>query len=472
MNTTVEPSILRGDARALPLADDSVDLVVTSPPYFGLRSYRDGGRHYAGQLGAEATPGEYVDSLVECTREMIRVLKPSGSLFVNLGDKYSGAGRGNHDSDRLTNPRATRAARLHASNRRQHLGLDTAPAKSLIGIPWRYALRCVDELGLILRAEIIWSKPNGMPESVRDRVRRSHETWFHFTLQPRYYSAIDELREPQAGASRTGRRASCPPGSSSSGHVENGRHRHTGSVAGMPLHPRGRLPGSVWEIAPQPLRVPADLGVDHFAAFPMEWPRRLVLGWSPHAVCTRCGKGRCRVPVGSGLDLTRPQTRRAVELAEQAGLGPRHVDALRSVGLTDTRRGAATQTGAGNNAADTILLADHARRVLGGYAREFLLHHPTDYTDACDCPDTTAPTRPAVVLDPFGGTGTTALVASVHGRHGISVDASADYCRLATWRVHDPRQRARALGIHSRRSGLARNGHSEDQPQTERRRAA
>jgi hypothetical protein len=95
-----------------------------------------------------------------------------------------------------------------------------------------------------------------------------------------------------------------------------------------------------------------------------------------------------------------------------------------------------------------------------------------DYTDACDCPDTTAPTRPAVVLDPFGGAGTTALVASVHGRHGISVDASADYCRVATWHVHDPRQRARALGNRPGRPGSARNGHSEDQPRTERRRIA
>jgi hypothetical protein len=232
------------------------------------------------------------------------------------------------------------------------------------------------------------------------------------------------------------------------------------------------LPGSVWEIAPQPLRVPADLGVDHFAAFPMEWPRRLILGWSPHAVCTRCGQGRRRVPAGSGLDLTRPQTRRAVELAEQAGLSPQHLAALRSVGLSDTRRGVGTQTGAGNNTDDIILLADHARRVLGGYAREFLLHHPTDYTDACGCPDTTAPTRPAVVLDPFGGTGTTALVAAVHGRHGISVDASADYCRLATWRVHDPGQRARALGDRRGRFGTARHDHSEDPLRTERRRAA
>jgi DNA modification methylase len=85
----MKPLLLRGDARTLPLADESVDLVVTSPPYFGLRSYQDGGEHYAGQVGAEASPREFVDALIDCTREMVRVLKPSGSIFVNLGDRYS-----------------------------------------------------------------------------------------------------------------------------------------------------------------------------------------------------------------------------------------------------------------------------------------------------------------------------------------------------------------------------------------------
>src|SRR6516164_3435564 len=83
--------ILRGDARRLPLPDGCVDLIVTSPPYYGLRAYTDAGEVYGGQIGSEATPAEYVTALVECTREWVRVLKPSGSLFVNLGDKYAGS---------------------------------------------------------------------------------------------------------------------------------------------------------------------------------------------------------------------------------------------------------------------------------------------------------------------------------------------------------------------------------------------
>jgi DNA modification methylase len=376
-------TVLRGDARRLPLTDDSVDLVISSPPYFALRSYQDGGEHYAGQIGSEATPAEFVDALVEVTRECVRVLKPSGSLWINLGDKYSGAQAQNFNGTahagasadvwRRTDPRRT--------------GI---PNKSLMGIPWRYALRCIDTtrtghlhtaavreviddlatgvidqrtahrridtleeqaakgsagLGLILRAEIIWSKPNGLPESVTDRVRRSHEQWFHFTLEPRYYSAVDEIREPQVSiTTATGAVRYRRPGEQLLPQVRNYTDASKGNPArvdgGAPSYaannPLGKLPGSVWTIPTEPLTVPDHLGVDHFAAFPTEWPRRIIQGWSPP----------------------------------------------------------------------------------GG-----------------------------LILDPFGGTGTSALVAKALGRHGITIDMSADYSRLARWRTTDQRQLAGAMRI-------------------------
>ena len=371
-------TILRANALALPLADSSVDLVVTSPPYFGLRSYQDGGEHYEGQIGSESTPAEFVDALIAATREMVRVLKPSGSIWVNLGDKYSSGGRGEYAPDA--------SARRQVSTARPQ---DGARPKSLLGTPWRYAIRCIDELGLILRAEVIWSKPNGLPESVTDRVRRSHEVWFHFTKQPRYYSAVDEIREEHEVAYR-------------------GRHKRdderdptgNGQQNMPPPHPLGKLPSSVWVIPTEPLQVPDHLGIDHFAAFPTEWPRRIITGWSPREVCTACGEGRRPV---AEQDRT---SREALRPAYGAGnhgtggstLGPRGVVAF-----------------------------------ITGYA--------------CACPDTTAPTTPGVVLDPFGGTGTTALVADVLGRDGITVDLSADYCRLAQWRTTDPKQRAKAARV-------------------------
>lgn len=318
--------VIRANSRDLPLADNSVDLVVTSPPYFALRSYQDGGEHYAGQIGDEPTPAEFIDSLLEVTAECVRALKPSGSLWVNLGDKYSAnwtSARGNGGAGLKDEGRGRERFTTGVNGQKMR-------PKSLIGIPWRYAIRCIDDLGLILRAEVIWSKPNGLPESVTDRVRRSHEQWFHFTLQPRYFSAVDEIREdalrpPSSTALRGptfGNKTNSDRGDAGAGNFLN--------------NPLGKLPGSVWTVPTQPLRVPEHLGVDHFAAFPMEWPRRIIRAWSPE----------------------------------------------------------------------------------GG-----------------------------TVLDPFGGTGTTALVAKAWGRHGISVDMSADYCRLAEWRTNDEGELARAMQV-------------------------
>lgn len=485
--------ILRGDARELPLPDGSVDLIVTSPPYFGQRDYRDGGESLAGQIGSEDTPREYVAALLECTREWVRVLKPGGSMFVNLGDKYAGGGMGGHGGGRL-NGQVGKGALAGGYGRPRVTGVRD---KSLVGLPWRYALGCMDDLGLILRRDIIWHKSSSMPESVTDRCRTSHEYLFHFTAQPRYYSAIDEIRE--AHTMRPQRR----PG----GHVPRQQlgvlpaQTHSTSQRdepGVDGHPLGKLPGPVWEIASQPLSVPGHLGLSHYAAFPMELPRRIILGWSPPGICTACGEGRRPAVTSISLDMSRPQARRAQILACEAGLTEEHFEALLAVGISDTGRGAATQ--AGRNTPETRALAAHARSALGGYAREYLLRRPAGLAYVCACtpcadhPErrgkdvhagtdaargmndgnggeryrryvaelasprpprreyhlddwTPAPARPAVVVDPFGGTGTTSLVADVLGRTGISIDRSADYCRLARWRTTDPGERAKALQV-------------------------
>jgi DNA modification methylase len=390
-------TVLRADARHLPIPDDSVDLVVTSPPYFGLRSYQDGGQHYDGQVGAEATPAEFLDALIEVTRECVRVLKPTGSLWVNLGDKYAGS----NDQSGGTGDKSL----VHGSGRqggqpttmRRGFVAGGAPTKSLIGIPWRYALRCIDDLGLILRAEVIWAKPNGLPESVTDRVRRSHETWFHFTLQPRYFSAVDEIREQYApgmterAARYAGRDLDPNTWAADSGRGDSNPSRGNLGFAHRGLQSLGKLPGSVWTVPTEPLRVPEHLGVDHFAAFPSSFPRRIIAGWSPSGVCVECGEGR------------------------------------RPVGDKDRQPTQAVHNGHG------FMSPDHGGR---DSLPHRTLYTPTGYACACGHfyseVGTEVPTTPAVVLDPFGGTGTTAHVAHALGRHGISVDLSADYCRLAS----------------------------------------
>jgi DNA modification methylase len=414
----VTVSVLRGDARHLPLPDKCVDLIVTSPPYFGLRSYTDGGEHYDGQLGSEATPAAYVDALVACTAEWMRVLKPSGSMFVNLGDSYY-SGKG---SPGPTTIDAKSPARTMRRTTRSPLdyGLDY-PRKSLLGLPWRYALACMDRLGLILRAEIIWAKPNGLPESVQDRVRRSHEQVFHFTVRPRYYSAVDEIREVYSDAPDAvhHRRKGIAQNTGHPSHAHNSSLRDYGVTNRRPAYenPLGKLPGSVWDdtiwrIPSQPFIPPKHLG-DHFAAFPMELPRRLILGWSPPGVCVACGEGRRPV-----------------------------VHDPSPVGHVGTAALAIHDTGVKRLGATSQLLLS------GGPRQKWKAQNPTTITGyACACPSATAPTRPALVVDPFGGTGTTALIADAYGRHGITIDRSMDYTRLARWRTTDPAQRAAAMQV-------------------------
>jgi len=376
-------TLVRADSIAIPLADNSVDLIVTSPPYFALRSYTDGGEHYDGQIGSEPTPQDFLGALWAVTRECRRVLKPSGSLWVNLGDKYSGSG-------------APGTTGVIGSKQPERTGLGGyskatvggARPKSLMGLPWRYAIGCIDDLDLILRAEVVWSKPNGLPESVTDRVRRSHEQWFHFTKEPRYFAAVDEVREPHQPQSL--QRAQPHRAPSGVAHQSSTMSRSQ-VLPEQACNPLGKLPGSVWTIPSEPLKVPDWLGVDHFAAYPQEWPRRIILGWSPSGICVECGEGR------------RPVT-----------------DVERSV----LRRLSTERSHSGAN----------GQQARGGY-RGDVTREITGY--ACACPTPDAPTRPAVVLDPFGGTGTTAMVARALGRYGVHLDLSADYLRLARWRIYD-----------------------------------
>lgn len=462
-------ALVRADAIAIPLADESVDLVVTSPPYFALRSYQDGGEHYAGQIGSEPTPEDFLVALWAVTAECWRVLKPGGSIFVNLGDKYAGSGGHNnagldgrsnrveaaHRPPRELEPAASnRASRAKASGDRRDsqraltrarttrrqapdkYNTETSGirAKSLLGLPWRFAIGCTDpgyraavtparpdplypdslilpsDDRWILRAEVIWSKPNGLPESVQDRVRRSHEQWFHLTKEGRYFAAVDEIREPHQSADRPGERSSYAPGSASGSIGADGEHRAK-SDAGLPLNPAGKLPGSVWSVATEPLTIPAELGIDHFAAFPTEWPRRLILGWSPTGICTACQSAR-----------------QPVVTTEQE----RYRDAPSS----------------GRPKQQDLTGKPPSGRNVAGYPQTRSRTEITGYS--CGCPEPSAPTRPAVVLDPFGGTGTTAMVAKALGRFGVSIDLSNDYLRLARWRVfesgHDLKAIARTLG--------------------------
>lgn len=188
-----EHRILVGDCvemmRSLP--DQSVHTCITSPPYFGLRDYG-----HDGQIGMEGTPREFVDNLVAVFREVRRVLRDDGTLWVNIGDSYASiaggyapeGSAGKHD----TVSKATRGAVLRGRRRSPPEGLKQ---KDLMGIPWRLAFALQDD-GWYLRQDIIWHKPNPMPESIKDRCTKAHEYMFLLSKGPRYYFDQDAIREP------------------------------------------------------------------------------------------------------------------------------------------------------------------------------------------------------------------------------------------------------------------------------------
>lgn len=179
---------LHGDCTELlpTLAPGSVQTIVTSPPYFGLRRYSDDPR----EIGNEPTPAEYVDHLVAVFTEAWRVLADDGTLWLNLGDSYA------NDTKWGGRTSGKHAAGLQGTQfigRNRHLtGL---PSKSLIGIPWRVAF-ALQDAGWVLRNDIIWHKPNSMPENVNDRLARDHEYLFLFSKQPHYYFNAAAIAEP------------------------------------------------------------------------------------------------------------------------------------------------------------------------------------------------------------------------------------------------------------------------------------
>lgn len=245
--------IIRADARYLPLAAESVQCCVTSPPYWGLRDYKQ-----EGQIGLERTPEEYVASIVHVFREVWRVLKPDGTLWLNLGDSYAGSwGAQSRDANGAMQGRDVVAQRQIArAVRRETLTgsvkhLVGLKPKDLVGIPWRVAFALQAD-GWYLRSDIIWSKPNPMPESVQDRPTKAHEYIFLLSKSERYSYAADAIREPFADE-RNGN-----PGGGG----------HFVWTKGVELCGRNRR--SVWTVSTRPYT-----GA-HYAVFPEEIPETCI----------------------------------------------------------------------------------------------------------------------------------------------------------------------------------------------------
>lgn len=273
--------ILAGNCREVlaTLPESSVHCCVTSPPYFGLRDYG-----VAGQIGLEPTPAEYVEQMVQVFREVRRVLRDDGTLWLNLGDSYARTG-GTDKNITSTGKVGDTLKTLDMLPDRKQRAPSGLKDKDLIGIPWRVAF-ALQQDGWYLRQDIIWHKPNPMPESVRDRCTKAHEYVFLLSKSERYFWDAEAMKEPAVGANLhdvTGRtkqrgladtfkrkdskRAQAIPGQSV------GTHREDRPDSTYDLYTRNRR--SVWTVATRPYK-----GA-HFATFPPALIEPCILAGAP-----------------------------------------------------------------------------------------------------------------------------------------------------------------------------------------------
>lgn len=254
--------IIVADARALPLADKTIQCVVTSPPYWGLRNYG-----VDGQIGLEPTPEAYVATMVEVFREVSRVLKDDGTVWLNLGDSYAGSWGNQGRKEERGTQRPINGPMMQNlkpyPERRSHTGSipkgSVLKPKDLVGIPWRVAFALQAD-GWYLRSDIIWAKPNPMPESVRDRPTRSHEYMFLLTKSEKYYYDSKAIAEPLLRPDEATRKTPGKFGGALK-HGGNGTRLSSGNeYHGTSTGTKNKR--DVWFIAPHPYR-----GA-HFATFP------------------------------------------------------------------------------------------------------------------------------------------------------------------------------------------------------------
>lgn len=400
--------ILNGDCRQLlqTLPDQSVHCVITSPPYFGLRDYGHGD-----QIGLEATPTEFIATMVTVFDEVWRVLRDDGTLWLNLGDSYAGSwgAQGQINAKNPTRQRQIKNAPRKTTGagtiRESHL-----KPKDMMGIPWRVAF-ALQANGWYLRQDIVWAKPNPMPESVRDRCTKSHEFLFLLTKSEHYYFDAESIAEDVV---KTGTPAHLAAGK---GLYQNERHSpqylsrpSAGKDDLSPDRKRNGADGTaasfrhispkrnkrdVWTVAVRPFQDA------HFATFPPELIEPCVLaGTSAHGVCRQCGAGWERV-----VDRELVPTAKAVTTA-----------------VVDARDAGADANDQGSNRQK-----DGHRNGMA-YATE-----TTGWSPTCACGD--ASVVAATILDPFGGAGTTGLVADRHKRDAILMELNPEYAALAQRRL-------------------------------------
>lgn len=408
-------TILEGDCRERlrEMPEASVHCVVTSPPYWGLRDYG-----VEGQMGLETTPDEYIAGMVEVFREVRRVLRADGVLWLNMGDSYSTLPRGNRPGDfstsALTNserqdvvPRGNHRGKhgqapnpADGPNRRRVAGLKP---KNLCGMPWRLAFALQAD-GWWLRSDVVWHKPNPMPESVADRPTKAHEYVFLLTRSARYFYDAEAVREnavygyraQETAKPMSGRQAASTHIWRGAGNLEHAVERGPRETGVQYIEGSGRNLRSVWTISTKPFS-----GV-HFATFPPELVQTCVLaGTSAKGCCPKCGAPWQKI-INKKRRATRPGANSKVN----------------RVGLDDDSP-----------------YQSHRGSIVGNRdpQRHCTISSTVGWRPGCKC-DAGEP-EPCTVLDPFAGAFTTGVVAVSLGRRFIGIELNPKYVEMGRKRL-------------------------------------
>jgi DNA modification methylase len=397
-------TFIHASAHDMPqVADGSVQMIATSPPYYGLRKYAGAqdvdwpAVDYAPMpglspmtvepmrcpLGNEPTLEAYIAHMVLCLREWRRVLRDDGIAFVNLGDSFSGSGGAGGDYN---------AGGLREGQPKFKAGKSTGlKPKDLMMVPARFALAAQAD-GWWLRSDMIGAKVAPMPESVTDRPTRSHEHIFMLTKRASYFCDMEGVKEPLAASTEerynygwNGRNDDGSGGARTGSAFEKMKNGATMREAMGGANGRNMRDVIEWR--------PQGFSAAHFATWPEAIPERLIrMGTSERGACPYCGAAWRRVVERERVLLREKSSTNGVAKMRDGGNGYGRND---SGGKWDITQGPATQV------------------ITTGFA-------PT-----CTCP-THEPT-PCVVLDPFSGSGTTAKVAARLGRQGVGVDISQEY---------------------------------------------
>ncbi len=481
------------------LPDYSVQMCVTSPPYWGLRDYG-----VSGQAGLESTPEEYVSNMVLVFREVRRILRDDGILFLNLGDSYSGGDRKTQVPQSLANGNPQDRPMEYSPSRNMGNHPEIKP-KDLVGIPWMtaFALRAD---GWYLRSEIIWEKPNPMPESVTDRPTKSHEQVFLLAKSSHYFYDATAILEQanydgrkdtmMKGAKKYPNGFVPPDANPNTMHVEgherwsktigrtekkmagtgyggdgSGLHEHSGYFDGDG-NPRfhqfedgvpARNKRSVWRVATHPF------AGAHFATFPEKLITPMILaGTSQYGACAKCGAPWERMTETVPIPRNENRTHSTEKQRQGKMPAPEPVSGENTSPIVKTIGWQPTCECLGKRVRKTVTIpprisAEGAENWGADSSGEYNGEGTKDYDSAgaqnpsdvkrriienatqereetiwvyeSDIPLDKHPIVPCVVLDPFSGAGTTILVSKKFGRHSIGIELNGDYCEITKNRV-------------------------------------